>query len=135
MAAEASYLEAVSDAQGQPDSQARVAAAYGTYLEAMQNAWDKSTERQEVDDTLRAWLDLSKLAQSQYQKHAFEAYRSYVESMNKAAAEADALERSEQASQTYAKSLQEIWGSAQESFRKAAASTVLDSLQRAWSSG
>ena len=133
--AEARYVQAMTDAQNQPDSQARMAAAYATYLEAMQSAWDKSSERQEVDDTLRALLDLSKVAQSEYEKHTLDAYRHYVESVNKAAAETDALKRSEEASRTYTQSLQEIWGSAQESFRKAAASTVLDTLQRAWSTG
>lgn len=132
--ADAAYLKAVADAQGQPDAEARLAGAYITYLEAVQNAWDKSAERREANSALQTWLDLLKQAQGQYQEQTFEAYRSYVEGLRKAPVETDAVQRSEKAHDAYSKSLQEIWGSARESLGNAAASTILESLQRAWTS-
>jgi hypothetical protein len=133
--AEANYLKAVSEAQAQPDAEARLTEAYATYLTDIRNAWDKSAETQEVNTTLQAWLDLVKLTQSQYQKQAFDAYRAYIEALRRAPSETDALERSERAQASYLKALHEISESARESLGKAAASTVLKTLQRVWSSG
>jgi hypothetical protein len=133
--ADANYLKAVSEAQGQPESEARLTEAYATYLTDIRNAWDKSAEMQEVNTTLQAWLDLLKLAQGQYQKQAFEGYSAYIEALRRAPTETDAFERSERAHASYLKALHEIWESTRESLGKAAASTVLKTLQRAWSSG
>ena len=133
--ADANYLKAVSEAQGQPDGEARLTEAYATYLDDVRNAWDKSAETQEANTALQEWLDLLKLAQGQYQKQAFEAYRTYIEALRRAPTETDAFERSERAHTSYLKALNEIWESASESIGKTAASTVLKTLQRAWSSG
>jgi hypothetical protein len=133
--ADANYLRAVSEAQGQPDTEARLTEAYATYLDDIRNAWDKSAETQEVNTALEAWLDLLELAQGRYQKQAFDAYRTYIEALRRAPSETDAFEQSERAHASYLKALHEIWESARESLGKAAASTVLKTLQRAWSSG
>jgi hypothetical protein len=133
--ANANYLKAVSAAQGQPDSEARIRDAYATYLDDLRNAWDKSAETQEANTSLQTWLDLLKLAQSHYQEQTFDAYRVYVETLRKAPVETDVLGRSEQAHDAYLKALREIWESARESFGNAAASTVLKTLQQAWSTG
>ena len=131
--ADASYLKVIAETQGQPDAEARVAEAYATYLADARAAWDKSAETQQVNTTLEAWLDLLKLAQSNYQKQAYDAYRAYVEALREAPAATQILERSEKAHDAYLKTLNESWEAARESFKDAAASTVLKTLQQAWS--
>ena len=134
-AADAAYLKAAAEAQGQPDSEARLAGAYATYLEAIRTAWDKTAATQEANSKLQTWLDLLKLAQTQYQQQTLEAYRVYVEALRKAPAATDAVKRSDQANEAYVKALQDTWESARETYGNAAANTILKRVQEAWSTG